>query len=157
MITVIKQDTQGAEKIRYQGELAERLVDGVVVEAVWTLPVKELGYARFEPGDRFTEYYFCDRWFNIFAIADAHGRRKGWYCNVAEPANIFEDHIEQIDLLLDVWVNAQGDPLLLDEDEFDADTTLTDEQRAGARAGLRELLTLLETRQGAFASLAARM
>jgi uncharacterized protein len=55
-----------------------------------------------------------------------------------------------------VWVNAQGDPLILDEDEFEADTTLTDEQRAGARAGLQALLALLATRQGAFAELAAR-
>ncbi len=154
MITVIKQDPRGAEKIHYQGKIVERLVDGVVVEAVWTLPVKELSYARFEPGDRFTEYYYNDRWFNIFAITSAAGKRKGWYCNVAEPASIFEDHIEQIDLLLDVWVNAQGDPLILDEDEFDADTTLTDEQRVGARAGLQALLALLATRQEAFASLA---
>jgi|SRR5450755_3001208 hypothetical protein len=154
MITVIKQDPRGAEKIHYQGEIVEQLVDGVVVEAVWTLPIKELSYARFEPGDRFTEYYYSDRWFNIFAITNADGTRKGWYCNVAEPAGIFEDHVEQIDLLLDVWVNAQGDPLILDEDEFDADTTLTDEQRAGARAGLQALLVLLTTRQEAFASLA---
>ncbi len=153
MFTVIKQDPRGAEKIRYQGEIVERLVDGVVIAAKWTLPAKELDYARFEPGDRFTEYYYTDRWFNIFDIARADGRRKGWYCNVAEPAVIFEDHIEQIDLLLDVWVSAEGEPLLLDEDEFAADIMLTDEQRAGAHAGLQALLTLLATRQEAFAPL----
>ena len=54
MFTVIKQDPRGAEKIRYQGEIVERLVDGVVIAAKWTLPAKELDYARFEPGDRFT-------------------------------------------------------------------------------------------------------
>ena len=150
MITVIKQDPRGAEKIHYRGEIVERLVDGVVVEAVWTLPVKELSYARFEPGDRFTEYYYSDRWFNIFAITSADGRRKGWYCNVAEPAGIFEDHVEQIDLLLDVWVNAQGDPLILDEDEFITDTTLSVEQREGAEAGLLTLLQLIAARQEAF-------
>lgn len=153
MITVIKQDPLGAEKIHYQGEIVERLVDGVVVAAVWTMPVKELAYARFEPGDRFTEYYYSNCWFNIFEIVGADDKRKGWYCNVAEPAVIFEDHIEQIDLLLDVWVNAEGKPLILDEDEFDADTTLTDEQRAGARAGLQALLALLATKQRAFAAL----
>jgi uncharacterized protein len=156
MITVIKQDPRGTEKIHYQGKIVERLVDGVVITAKWTMPAKELSYARFEPGDHFTEYYYTDRWFNIFDIASADGRRKGWYCNVAQPAVIFEDHIEQIDLLLDVWVSAEGEPLLLDEDEFAADTTLTDEQRAGARAGLQALLVLLATKQEAFSSLALR-
>ena len=153
MIKVIKQDPRGVEKIQYQGEIVERLVDGVVVAAKWTLPAKELAYARFEPGDRFTEYYYTDRWFNIFDIASADGRRKGWYCNIAEPAVIFEDHIEQIDLLLDVWVSAEGKTLLLDEDEFATDTTLTNEQRTGAQAGLQALLKLLATRQEAFAPL----
>jgi predicted RNA-binding protein associated with RNAse of E/G family len=155
MITVVKQDPMGAEKIHYQGELVERLADRVVIQAEWMHSTKELGYTRFEPGDHFTEYYYTDRWFNIFDIAAADGRRKGWYCNVAQPAVIFEDHIEQIDLLLDVWVKPDGEPLILDEDEFTADTTLSEEQREGARAGLQALLQLLATRQEAFSSLAS--
>ena len=153
MITVIKQDAGGAEKIRYQGEVLKQLPTGVVVQAKWTLPTKELGYARFEPGDTFTEYYYSDRWYNIFDILDVNGKRKGWYCNVAQPAVIFDDHIEQIDLLLDVWVNPQGKPLLLDEDEFAASTTLGEEQRKGAREGLNALLQLLATHNEAFSPL----
>jgi uncharacterized protein len=152
MITVIKQDAQGSEITRYQGELVERLPTGIVIQAKWTLPTKELGYTRFEPGDTFTEYYYSDRWYNIFAILDADGKRKGWYCNVAQPASIFEEHIEQIDLLLDVWVNPQGEPLVLDEDEFAA-AILSEEQYTGAREGLRKLLELLETRSEAFSPL----
>jgi len=153
MITVIKQDPQGVEKIRYQGDILERLPTGVVIQAKWTLPPKELGYTRFEPGDSFTEYYYSDRWFNIFAILDVNGKRKGWYCNVAQPATIYDDCIEQIDLLLDVWVNPQGETLLLDEDEFAAATTLSEEQRTGADEGLRALLQLLATHSEAFSPL----
>ena len=153
MITVIKQDPQGAEKIRYQGELLEKLPTGVVIRAKWTLPTKELGYTRFEQGDSFTEYYYRDRWYNIFDILDVNGKRKGWYCNVAQPAVIFDDCIEQVDLLLDVWVNAQGEPLLLDEDEFAVATMLSEEQRLGAHEGLRALLQLLATRSEAFSPL----
>ncbi len=155
MITVVKQNPRGVEKIHYQGKIVEQFADRVVIQAEWTLPTKELGYTRFEPGDRFTEYYYTDRWFNIFDIAGADGRRKGWYCNVAQPAVIFEDHIEQIDLLLDVWVTPDGKPLILDEDEFATDTTLSEEQREGARAGLQALLQLLATQQEAFSSLAS--
>jgi uncharacterized protein len=151
MIKVVKQNPLGEAKIQYTGEVVERLADGIVIAAQWRHAAKDLGYTRFEPGDRFTEYYYTDRWFNIFDISTPDGTRKGWYCNVAEPAVIYDDHIEQVDLLLDVWVNPDGKPLVLDEDEFDADTTLSEEQRRGAQQGLRELLEWIAARKTPFA------
>ena len=149
-ITVIKLDPHGNEKTRYQGEIIEHLPDGMVIQAQWTRPRHDLGYVVFETGDHFVEYYYTNRWFNIFDIADIHGTRKGWYCNVAEPAHINGQYLEQVDLLLDVWVSPEGKPLILDEDEFAADTMMSDEQRRGAQAGLQALLQMLEARQGIF-------
>jgi uncharacterized protein len=153
MITVIKQDPQGAEMLRYQGEVIERSPTRVVIQAAWSNPPKDLGYTRFEAGDSFTEYYYSDHWFNIFDILGSDNQRKGWYCNIAQPAVIFDDRIEQVDLFLDVWVNPRGKPLLLDEDEFAAATTLSEEQRTGAHAGLQTLLQLLASRSEAFSPL----
>ncbi|HJT59731.1 MAG TPA: DUF402 domain-containing protein [Ktedonobacteraceae bacterium] len=153
MITVVKQNPRGEPKIRYTGEVIEYLHAGVVIQAYWQQPVKDLGYTQFEPGDSFKEYYYSDRWFNIFDIARAGGERKGWYCNVAQPASISDEYIQQIDLLLDVWVDPTGKTLILDEDEFEADTTLSDEQREGARQGLRHLLALVSAREGPFMEL----
>jgi len=150
MITVVKLNPRGETKIRYQGEVIERLSHGVIIQAYWSLPTKNLGYACFEPGDRFIEYYDTRRWFNIFDIADTRGVRKGWYCNIAEPAVLFEDRVEQVDLLLDVWVTPEGTTLILDEDEFAADTTLSAQQRVGAKQGLQELLKMIAERQEAF-------
>ena len=150
MITVIKRDPVGEEKTRYTGEVIERRSDSVVIEAYWTREAKDLGYTRFEPGDRFIEYYFTNRWFNVFAISNNNGSRKGWYCNVAAPAVISADCVEQIDLLLDVWVDPTGRLLVLDEDEFEADPTLSDEQRKGARQGLRDLLGMIALRKDLF-------
>lgn len=153
MITVVKLNARGETKIRYQGEQIERLAHGLVIKAPWTLPAKDLGYTRFELGDTFVEYYYTDRWFNIFEISDKQHTLKGWYCNVAAPAKITDDTIEQIDLLLDVWVTPQGDTLLLDEDEFAADTTLSHEQREAALQGMHTLLELIAKRQEMFSRL----
>ena len=153
MITVVKLNALREVKITYQGEALERLADGVVIQAYWTLAARELGYTRFEPGDRFIEYYYTKRWYNIFDIASADGTRKGWYCNVAEPARFFENRIEQIDLFIDVWVKPEGETLILDEDEFAADTTLSERQRHGAREGLQALLEIVATRQGTFSGI----
>lgn len=143
MITVIKLNPLGEEKIRYPAEVFARLENGVILDAYWSHARKELGYTTFEPGDHFVEYYYNDRWFNIFAISTADGQRKGWYCNVAAPAQIDKEIVEQIDLLLDVWVAPDGQPLILDEDEFASDATITAEQRRGALEGLRDLLALI--------------
>jgi len=150
MVTVVKLNPHGEPKIQYTGEIVRRLSNGVVISAFWRHPPKYLGYTRFEPGDHFTEYYFTDRWYNIFDIVSTGGQRKGWYCNVAQPAMIFDKRIEQIDLLLDVWVDLQGTPLILDQDEFDANITMSDEQRDGARQGLQDLLQVIASQEEPF-------
>jgi uncharacterized protein len=147
MITVVKLNPQGIEKLQYSAEIAAHLEGGVMLNAYWTGPTRDLGYTTFEPGDHFVEYFYTDRWFNIFAISTAQGQLKGWYCNVAAPALISKERIEQIDLYLDVWVSPDGQTLLLDEDEFASDETLTETQRNGARQGLDQLFLLIEARQ----------
>lgn len=153
MITVVKQNPLGEPKIQYQGEVLKRESGVVIIQAYWSYAAKNLGYTIFEPGDRFIEYYYTWRWFNIFDIASAAGERKGWYCNIAQPAVIFDDRIEQIDLFLDVWVTSKGETLILDEDEFASAATLTEEQRSGARQGLQDLLAMIAARQETFSNI----
>lgn len=147
---VRKLDTQGRVTVTYEAELAERLPGGVRLEARWTRPTLPLGYTTFETGDRFVEWFYSDRWYNIFEIR-AHGSAlKGWYCNVAEPAVITDDVISCRDLLLDLWVAPDGAVRVLDEDEFAADTTLDTPTRQQARAALDELVRLVRERAGPF-------
>jgi hypothetical protein len=152
MITVIKKNPQGEAKFSYQGTILAATSRVCVIRAIWIWPDRDLGYVRFETGDRFTEYYYTDRWFNIFEIVGKDGERKGWYCNIAEPAVIEDSRIEQVDLLLDVWVDGRGRAQILDEAEFNADQTLSEEQRRGARRGLQELLEMIARREGPFAA-----
>ncbi len=86
-------------------------------------------------------------------VAGVDGRRKGWYCDIAEPAIITEGRVSLADLDLDVWVSAAGEVVILDEDEFAANPVLSATQRAGAREGLHTLLRMLEERQDASAVL----
>lgn len=156
MVTVVKLNPQGEEKIHYAGDIVEQDALHAVIQARWTRERHDLGYVVFEPGDRFTEYYYAHRWYNIFDIATGDGTRKGWYSNVAEPAVIQAERIEQVDLLLDVWVDPDGTSHILDEDEFAADTTLTKEQRQGAKEGLQALLQMIADRQEVFSEIVNR-
>lgn len=152
MIAVVKVSTQDQVKLRYQAEVIERQPHVMIVSSAWTGPARDLGCTRFEPGDRFTEYYYPDRSFDIQEVVNGAGLRKGWYCDIAEPAVIEQEQIRLVDLELDVWVSVQGTPVILDEEEFEA-RPLSEAQRTAAREGLQALLTLLEAREGPFAVL----
>src|SRR5258706_16418700 len=87
-VTVHKLDLRGEVVVRYDAELTERFANGVQLEARWTRAELPLGYPRFTPGDLFVEWFYTDRWYNIFEINTAEGHLKGLYGNIAEPASI---------------------------------------------------------------------
>lgn len=150
-VTIQKLNGHGETVVAYQGEVLERFAGGVRLEARWTRPPLELGYTNFEPGDRLMEWFFSDRWYNIFEIhAAGTDALKGWYCNVAAPAAITADVIACRDLLLDLWVAPDGAMRVLDEDEFALDTTLDCASRAGALQGMADLVTLVRGRESPF-------
>jgi hypothetical protein len=152
---VHKLNTRGELVVTYEGELAERLPDGVLLDARWTRPPLPLGYTTFAPGDRFREWYYTDRCYSIFEIASPNGTLKGWYCNIAEPAVIAENTITYRDLLLDLWVAHDGALTVLDEDEFAADHTLGAATRSAAWAALDELRRRVGAREPPFDAIVA--
>lgn len=154
-MTVEKLDTRGHVVVAYRATLRERFADGARLEARWERPPLDLGYTRFAPGDRFVEWFYTNRWYNVFEVhAAAKDTLKGWYCNVAAPATIAERAIRCRDLLLDLWVTPDGGMLVLDEDEFAADTSLDAATRASARRALADLRALVERRAPPFDGIA---
>jgi predicted RNA-binding protein associated with RNAse of E/G family len=150
-IRVDKLNSRGQAVVSYRAELAERLPQGVVLRAIWTWPTRDLGYVVFETGDRFTEYFYTDRWYNIFAIHSRYsGALRGWYCNIARPATITDEVVSAEDLLLDVWVAPNGTWQILDEDEFAADHTLDQPTREAALKALGILLAQIAAREPPF-------
>lgn len=121
-IAVIKLDAAGVEQTRYSAEiLPTPIPNGIVVRARWTRRPVVTHYTTFALGDYLHEFFYRDRWYNIFALYDGQTERlKGWYCNVTRPTQITSSAIVWTDLALDVWVSPTGQMTLLDEDEFEA-------------------------------------
>jgi len=150
-ITVHKLNWRGEAVLQYQADVAERLAGGIRLEAHWTRPALDLGYTTFEAGDHFIEWFFADRWYNIFEVRAAGSERlKGWYCNIAAPAIIDDDAVIFRDLVLDLWVAADGAGHVLDANEFAAETAMAATIRAQAEAGLAELLAEVHARRRPF-------
>ena len=146
-IKVQKKNPAGAVTYEYEGELLSREGSIITLEALFDRADMPFQDVIFKTGDRFVEYYYTDRWYNIFEIHDRdNGQVKGWYCNIGKPAVIEDGIVSYVDLALDLWVSADGRQTVLDEDEFEA-LVLDDELKAGALAGLQDLKRLFETKK----------
>ncbi len=138
-IKVQKKNPAGEVVYEYEGDELRRDDTSIVLEALFTRDDMPFQDVTFKKGDRFVEYYYSDRWYNIFAIYDRDdGQVKGWYCNIGKPAVIEDGVVSYVDLALDLWVSADGRQTVLDEDEFDA-LALTDDLRRNALIGLADL------------------
>jgi protein associated with RNAse G/E len=141
-IKVQKKNPAGEVTYEYEGRLLNRDDHSLVLEAFFDRADLSFMDVVFRTGDRFVEYYYTDRWYNIFAVHDRDDDRiKGWYCNIGKPA-VFEDGVvSYVDLALDLWVATDGRQTVLDQDEFEA-LALNEELRTGALQGLEELKQL---------------
>ena len=141
-IRVQKKNPAGEVTYEYEGSLLSQDENSVVLEALFDRDDMPFMDVVFKRGDRFVEYYYTDRWYNIFVVHDRDDARiKGWYCNIGKPAEFEDSTVSYIDLALDLWVSSSGEQTVLDEEEFES-LELDDELRAGARKGLEELQEL---------------
>ncbi|HEX2924100.1 MAG TPA: DUF402 domain-containing protein [Chloroflexota bacterium] len=153
-ILVRKLNYEGCETWRWTGRLVEQ-VDGVtVIDAIFNAPPRDLGYMTLETTDLFHEFYYADRWFNIFQVFKDDGTLKGWYCNVTKPAVIADGEIDFVDMALDVFVYPDGRTLVLDEDEFEEkrQAIYSAEDARLAREAVRQLLDMAQRRVRPFES-----
>lgn len=140
-IKVQKKNPAGDVTYQYEGELLKRDENSIILEALFDRADMPFMGVLFKTGDRFVEYYYTDRWYNIFAIHDRDdGQIKGWYCNIGMPAVIEDGVVSYVDLALDLWVSTDGEQTVLDEDEFES-LDLDEKLRSDALQGLNELKT----------------
>lgn len=76
----------------------------------------ELG--TIERGTVSYEYYWLDRWYNVFRFQQPDGRFRNFYCNVNMPPTFNDGVLDYIDLDLDVLVWPGLAPEILDLDDF---------------------------------------
>jgi uncharacterized protein len=146
-VRIQKLNPDGEVKYEYGGTLLEKDEHQIVVEAFFDRDDMPFQDVVFKKGDHFLEFYYFDRWYNIFEIYDRDNNElKGWYCNVGKPVVMDGDIVSYVDLALDLWVSAIGDQVVLDEDEF-KDLELNDDMRIGALNGLKELRLLFATKK----------
>ena len=145
IIKVHKLDHEGNTAWSYPARVLHRTGCRMVLEAEFDRGPVDVGRITLNTGDHFREYFYTDRWYNVFRISSARtGELKGWYCNFTRPAVFNADGVQAEDLALDLLIYPDGSFELLDEDEYEALELSADEREQVQRA----LDALLELARG---------
>lgn len=82
--------------------------------------VREVDSVLLEHGAPMIWFVFSDAWHDVGRFHLADGTFTGWYTNFSHPVEMNGDHWIGRDLFLDLWQPAAGDPVWLDEEEYNA-------------------------------------
>jgi protein associated with RNAse G/E len=99
------------------------------------------------------EYYWLDRWYNVFRFSGPGGELRNYYCNVNFPPEFDGQVLSYVDLDIDLLVNADYSYSVLDEDEFELNATTygySDQLRHNVRTAVDQLKELIESRSFPF-------
>jgi len=105
------------------------------------------------PGTISVEYYWLDRWYNVFRFSEPSGELRNHYCNVNVPPNFDGRILSYVDLDIDILVSPDFSYQVLDLEEFEQNALhygYSDEVRLSAEHAVQELLALIASRQFPF-------
>ncbi len=148
MITVNSRKFDGTIRRSWKCQLVERR-DPLLVfvgEFDSELHHPELGHIR--KGTVSYEYYWLDRWYNIFRFHEPSGELRNFYCNINMPPEFEYDVLNYIDLDIDVLVRPDLSYIVLDREEFERNARsfgYPPELRERVEETLKELRKLIET------------
>jgi len=135
-----------AQLLRQEGPL-------IVLDAQFSEEVVHDLLGTIPSGTHSLEYYWLDRWYNVFRFAQPDGQLRNYYCNVNVPAKFDGATLSYVDLDLDILVDPDFSYTVLDREDFEQNVRefgYPAEVEANARRAVDELVRMIETRQFPF-------
>ena len=151
IVSVHKYD--GREHRRWPARVAKTDGPLLVLDAVFNEEIQHDLLGTIASGTISTEYYWLDRWYNVFRFSDPDQKLKNFYCNINVPPRFDGRTLSYIDLDIDVLVDPDLTYKILDEDDFEANAKhypYPEEVQAQAGAALAELIRLIESKSFPF-------
>lgn len=138
---------------RWTCELVEREPDLLTFLGTFDFEVEHPDLGLIKKGTQSYEYYWLDRWYNVFRFHEPDGQFRNFYCNVNMPPVLRDNVLEYVDLDIDILVWPDGQAIDLDLDEFEQSAerfNYPGEVKANAMSAVKDLKALLESRQFPF-------
>ena len=147
LVSVLKYD--GLEHRRWPARIAKIEGPLLVLDAVFEDEIEHDLLGTISSGTISTEYYWLDRWYNVFRFRDADLNLKRFYCNINMPPRFDGQTLTYVDLDIDVLVEPDLSYRVLDLEDFQENARQYNypvEIQTGAHRALDELIGLIETR-----------
>src|SRR5688572_10244053 len=100
-VTVIVRKYDGTEHRRWAASLVEQWESLLVLEGVFEGEVDHHLMGRINSGTKSVEYYWLDRYYNVFRLTEPAGAFRSFYCNIGTPAQLANGVLTYIDLDID--------------------------------------------------------
>ncbi|MFS8084174.1 MAG: DUF402 domain-containing protein [Acidobacteriota bacterium] len=152
IVRVLKYD--GAEYRRWNAVLARKEGSLLVLNAEFDDDVQHELLGEIKRGTRTIEYYWLDRWYNVFRFLTEDNQTRLFYCNVNMPPTLKGNTLSYVDLDIDILVRPDFSYQVLDLDEFEEHAKLfgyDEKTRRQAHLAVQELIAMIESRQFPFA------
>ena len=147
------------EHRRWAARVVEHIGSLLVLDAVFDDEIEHDLLGTIASGTISVEYYWLDRWYNVFRFSDGDGKFQNFYCNVTMPPSFDGRVLSYVDLDIDVLVSPDFSYRVLDLEDFELNASrygYSAEVQEQAHAALAELIRLIEKRSFPFANARTR-
>ena len=153
IITINSRKFDGEIHRSWKAELIRRKSSLLELVGIFELEVNHphLGFIR--RGTISYEFYWLDRWYNVFRFHEPDGELRNFYCNLNMPPTLNNGVLDYIDLEIDVLVWKDFSFEILDIDEFEekaAKFNFPPDLKIKTEKSLDELLKMIKIRQFPF-------
>ncbi|HKE60306.1 MAG TPA: DUF402 domain-containing protein [Pyrinomonadaceae bacterium] len=148
-IVVRTRKYNGVEHRSWTACIIHRADSLLVLDATFDRDIEHDLLGKIAVGTRSVEYYWLDRWYNVFRFCEPNGELKNFYCNINVPPEFDGRVLSYVDLDIDVLVAPDFSYQILDLDEFERNAELYQYPLAvqrKARQAVDDLIALIDTR-----------
>ncbi len=141
----------GVEHRRWPARILRQNGSLLVLEAEFDQEIQHDLLGTIASGTKSIEYYWLDRWYNVFRFMEPDGKLLSYYCNINVPPTFDGQLLGYVDLDIDILVAADLSYRIVDLEEFEENAArfgYPAEVQVKARQSLDELTGLIQA--GAF-------
>ena len=149
MVTVRVRKYDGTEHRRWPAKILRQEGSLLVLDASFTEEISHDLLGTIEIGTRSIEYYWLDRWYNVFRFSQPGGELRSFYCNVNIPPEFDGQTLDYVDLDIDILVEPDLTYRVVDLQDFELNANhykYPHEVQRNAKQALAELINLIEVR-----------
>ena len=143
----------GAEHRSWRARVAQQQGSLLILDAEFEIEVTHESLGTIPRGTRTVEYYWFDRWYNVFKFLHDDGDTRMYYCNINMPPALANGRLSYLDLDIDVLVQPDLSYQVLDLEEFEVNAirfSYSSGVKSSARAAVDEVISMIEARQFPF-------